>query len=84
MAAQEGNLETVEVLLKAGANMEAKDNEGRTPLHLAVAAGKLETIDALITAGADTTIKNNKGETPFQLTNNDAIKALLLQAGAKT
>ena len=43
-----------------------------------------ETVKARLKARADTTIKNNKGETPFQLTKKDAIKALLLQAGAKT
>ena len=43
-----------------------------------------ETVKARLKARADTTIKNNKGETPFQLTNNDAIKTLLHEAGAKT
>jgi len=41
-----------------------------------------ETVKARLKARADTTIKNNKGETPLQLKKNDAIKALLHQAGA--
>ena len=43
-----------------------------------------ETVKARLKARADTTIKNNKGETPLQLTKNDAIKALLHEAEART
>jgi len=43
-----------------------------------------ETVKARLKARADTTIKNNKGETPLQLKKNDAIKALLHEAEART
>ena len=35
IAAKSGNTETVTLLMERGANIEAQDNEGRTPLLLA-------------------------------------------------
>ena len=51
-AAKEGNTEEVELLLDRGANIEAKDIDGHTPLLLAAKWGKTETVELLLNRGA--------------------------------
>ncbi len=48
LAAQAGKLETVEVLLEAGANPDTKNYDGWTPLHLASQFGILYIVQALL------------------------------------
>ena len=82
-------LETVEALITAGANMEAKDNYGYTPLHWAAFKGHTDIVQALLTAGADVnaTINNGwaKGQTPLMRAasyGRTEIVQVLLEAGA--
>ena len=44
MASRSGNVEVVQILLDAGSDIEAKDRDGRTPLHSAM----LGSIDAIL------------------------------------
>ena len=62
--------------------MKATDEDGYTPLHWAAKVGKLETVEALLKAGAKVKARDEGGWTPLDLTNNDAIKALLRKVGA--
>jgi ankyrin repeat protein len=62
----------IERLLKAGANVNAQDNQGNTPLLSAIgfeAAHSRETgiTRTLVTHGASVTIANAQGETPLSL-----------------
>lgn len=57
-------VDTVRVLLDAGADVNALDRNGRTPLHDALEFGNLEVIAALVEAGADPTFKDKNGSTP--------------------
>lgn len=41
------------MLLLLGANVDARNNHGLTPLHLAVCDGKAQCVKALIDGGAD-------------------------------
>jgi ankyrin repeat protein len=50
---------------RAGANTEAKTNEGDTPLHLASAHGHLAVAKALMCGGADIISANNEGRLPI-------------------
>lgn len=53
-------------LIKAGANVNFKNNEGSTPLHTAAFFCRTELVKALLENGADATIRNNAGSTPVE------------------
>lgn len=52
-AAHEGNVEMIERLVKDGADVNARDRRGRTPIHVAAFASEDEALCALAEAGAD-------------------------------
>ena len=52
-AAHEGAAIAIRELVRAGADLEARDRAGRTPLHVAVFASKHEAVRTLAEAGAD-------------------------------
>ena len=86
-AAERGDLRVAEVLIAAGASVEAGTRIGRyTPLHIAAKAGRPEVVAALIEAGVDVNVATtNSGATPLYLAaragSADAIR-LLVQHGA--
>ncbi|XP_055928094.1 ankyrin-3-like [Argiope bruennichi] len=57
------NFEIVEKLIKAGANVNARNNCKQTPLHLAVLRHNWRVIDTLIAHNADINAKELKGNT---------------------
>ena len=69
LAAQEGNLEVVELLLGAGAKVEAKTQIGEyTPLHVASEGAHAAVVRALLEAGADPgAVTTTTGATPLHL-----------------
>ena len=61
LAAKVGHEDAVAALLRAGADVDAKDEEGNTPLELAAEWwGDAATVEALLEAGAD--INQRQGE----------------------
>ena len=57
-----GNIEAVKEYLAAGGDVNAKDDDGRTPLHYAASK---EIAELLIASGADVNAKTDDGETPL-------------------
>lgn len=63
VAVYTGNIDDVQILLKAGVNIEAKDSNGLTPLLVATYKGNAKVLGALIKAGADIEAKDKEGKT---------------------
>jgi hypothetical protein len=58
---------TIECLLDAGANINAPDKNGATPLHRAVRTRCAAAVKHLLERGSDPMLKNKPGSTPFHL-----------------
>jgi len=58
---------TIELLLKSGSDIHARDKNGATPLHRAVRTRCAAAVACLLSAGSDATLKNKPGSTPFHL-----------------
>lgn len=55
------------LILKGKANVNFKDKQGLTPLHLACHEAYFDMVKLLIQNGADVNIKDNDGDTPLHL-----------------
>jgi len=68
LAALQGGLPTVRLLLKRKADPNALDDNDNTPLHKAIYGhGELEVIQALVAAGARLDLANDEGLTPVRV-----------------
>jgi len=56
--------------VRAGANVDHKDDDGDTALHVAVKDNWLAAIKALKEAKADASLKNNKDKSPREMMPN--------------
>jgi len=65
IAAMRNSGDILERLLSAGANTNARNDDGWTPLHLAAHKGHASVVDQLLKAGADIDAKDKKGYTPL-------------------
>jgi ankyrin repeat protein len=67
LAATNSDPGALQVLLAAGANVNAKDAEGNTPLHMAAYTNRYEQARLLLEAGADIEAVSSGGRTPIAL-----------------
>ena len=68
-----------------GANVNVRDNRGRTPLQLATNLGWAEGVEFLVSQKADLNESNDTGETPLISAvhrRNTALMRILLEGGA--
>ena len=56
----------IPVLVEAGADLGARNGDGATPLHAAVASMSEECVRVLLEAGADPSARNDAGRTPAE------------------
>lgn len=67
VAAENGHLPIVELLIRKGARLDLQDNKGHTALHGAASRGHTEIVRALIQAGAPIYTLDLQGKTPVHL-----------------
>uniref|UniRef100_A0A3Q3KEK8 Uncharacterized protein n=1 Tax=Monopterus albus TaxID=43700 RepID=A0A3Q3KEK8_MONAL len=78
-----GNLEVVKLLVKYEADVNQRDEDGWTPLHMACSDGYPEIASYLLSIGANTEAENEKGEKPADLIDPDCKELAKLFAMAK-
>lgn len=84
-ASSNGNLESIKLLLAAGADVNGLDKNKRTPLHLAAIQNDPEIILALLDAGAQIDALDENQCTPLHIAafyNSDKVITVLLEKGA--
>jgi uncharacterized protein len=84
-AAAAGHTGTVGVLLAAGAPLDARDAQGRTPLYLAVVRGHEAVARQLLAAGANPDLPDQEGTAPLHLAvkqGSGGVVSELLTRGA--
>lgn len=83
-AAKYGHLDAVEYLLRSGADLESRDEEGLTAIQHAVGAAKFrDLLQLLISAGANLNTRDNEGKTPLMRAafnwRSEVVKYLIAQ-----
>ena len=75
LAMVSGQLEAARLLLKSGANLEARaaDDYRGTPLHWAAFVGRLDAVEFLIEAGANVNAGDAQGNTPLVAALNETV-----------
>ncbi|MHC4538871.1 MAG: ankyrin repeat domain-containing protein [Planctomycetota bacterium] len=80
-----GVMDKVKAFVEQGIDINEKDGQGMTPLHLAAQAGHREIVEFLLSNDADVHAKDSDGRTPLEVAlsqrGNDIVK-LLVEAGA--
>jgi serine/threonine-protein phosphatase 6 regulatory ankyrin repeat subunit B len=71
LAAAKGDIKQLEKLLSQGADLNAKDAMGDTPLHCAARVGSLTAVKWLIQQGVNQIIANNRDELALNLATNN-------------
>jgi ankyrin repeat protein len=80
MAARRGHVETAAALLDCGADIEARDSLGETPLRRAVNCNRTDVAALLVARGADVHSVGSKGLTPTTSARSEALRRALKQS----
>lgn len=70
-------VETVQILLSAGAKTDAKDGQGCTALHLAAAHGHLKIVRLLLEVGDNPSARDDEGCTPLYLARTYSYRTVM-------
>ena len=80
-----GQTDIADLLIAKGANVDARDKSGATPLHQAALKGNLAFATLLLQHGADVNARDGDGATPLHnaaLSGRREVAVLLLDKGA--
>jgi ankyrin repeat protein len=86
-AAESGDTAAVLALLQGGADINAQDERGRTPVMAATHANQVATVQALIEAGADINFRDHRSDNPFLYASAEGLTEIVnltIAAGADT
>jgi hypothetical protein len=84
-AAARGDTESIVALIEAGADVDERDADGRTPIMAATRGNHVETVRALIEAEANVDIQDNRLDNPFLYAGAEGLLEILrltIAAGA--
>jgi ankyrin repeat protein len=87
VAAGNGRIKVLKLLIEHGAMYNLRDNEGDTPLIAAIKTNKVEAVRVLTEAGADVNLRDKDGEIPLgwavigERKSNRQIVEILVAAG---
>jgi ankyrin repeat protein len=84
-AASDGDLAAMEALLAEGTEIDARGENGETPLILAILKDHADVVELLIAHGADVMARNERGLTPLHAaaySGSTEVAGLLLDHGA--
>jgi ankyrin repeat protein len=84
VAALRNDADMVQFLLAMGADIEAKDNAGETPMAAALGAGCIDAVKTLATAGSNIFQANGAGETVYERARTKGSDALAAIISPKT
>lgn len=81
-----GHIETVQLLVERGADINARGMSDRTPLGWAAKGSRSEVVTFLLTKGPDVSLRDEDGKTPAELAEEAGrapMAQLIRQEGAK-
>ena len=81
VAASHGNVEMIDLLVSAGASIDARTGDGFTALLHAASLGYREACERLLALGADPAARNDHGYASWDLAMDWQLGALLKAAG---
>ncbi|CAN1847524.1 Potassium channel SKOR [Linum perenne] len=84
-AAYNGDLFQLKAFIRAGADPNRTDYDGRSPLHLAASRGYEDMTSLLLQKGVDVNMRDKSGNTPLMeaiKSGHDRVATLLVQKGA--
>ena len=80
IAAYDGDIEAIKIMLPCISDINIKGDNGDSPLHYAIMNNKPEIVRLLILNGADVMKKNDYGDTPIDaMKDNEIFQNLLLE-----